>query len=895
MPDVGPISGRIDIVDSVGELTVAGDAMPLHWPALADTLIEVDSLKAAIDLDLRNSQRLTMAGDIVLLDDGINLSTRLKATVVPGQSPHLDVQSRYSVDDITALKQWLPRSLMAPGLQSWLDSAFRGGSVSNGSLLLFGRLSEFPFDEGEGVFRISVDLDDAELQFLPDWPSLKAIDGQVELNGLMLTGAAQSSTLDQFDVSTLQIRIDDLVAPILTLSGSSGGPVSDILAFGSNGPLEDILGPVLSDISGTGTADLDLNLSYQIYKSPIDGSFPFSLDGAFFMAGNTVAFDLADIELQQVRGAIGFDLNGIRINNLRAKALDQPVTIDAYTNGLGSAATTHIVVDGALRGSEILAHYENPLDQFVRGTSRWNIELSAPHSADRIASEGVGLRVTSDLVGTQLILPVPLNKGTGESQPFELSTSFRTDESPSVWDVRYANSLHVNAMLVEDELESVKIYTGAESMPPAFAANTDPGIQLQGRVPALSVDGWVESISQLIDTLSDESEDPELILPVFASLSVDAMLVGRQNLSGGVLSANTDQTYLNIAVTNPTITGSLRYPREHWSRETAMRVRIDEVDDLLISALQTIDDTAVDQLLSAAADDDDALDPRLLPPIEARINRFTYGEQTLRDVVLRGQPDVSGISITTLGFAYQTMQLVGQGYWHLIDPQGVNAELAGKHATKLNLVLKSDDFGEGLAHIGLHDVISDGEGTIEAQLSWDGPAYKPELAELDGSIKIRMERGSIVPLEPAAGRIVGLFALQALPRRLDLDFKDVTSDGLAFKSISGDIDIEDGIANVNLVQLNGPIGVVDVTGRSDLNAREFDQRITVLPRVSAALPIIGVISGGASAGIGALVATGILKVLGIDLDRIGLRDFSLTGTWDKPVFQSEKTDYSRRR
>lgn len=158
-----------------------------------------------------------------------------------------------------------------------------------------------------------------------------------------------------------------------------------------------------------------------------------------------------------------------------------------------------------------------------------------------------------------------------------------------------------------------------------------------------------------------------------------------------------------------------------------------------------------------------------------------------------------------------------------------------------------------------------------------------------------MERGSIVPLEPAAGRIVGLFALQALPRRLDLDFKDVTSDGLAFKSISGDIDIEDGIANVNLVQLNGPIGVVDVTGRSDLNAREFDQRITVLPRVSAALPIIGVISGGASAGIGALVATGILKVLGIDLDRIGLRDFSLTGTWDKPVFQSEKTDYSRRR
>jgi uncharacterized protein YhdP len=219
----------------------------------------------------------------------------------------------------------------------------------------------------------------------------------------------------------------------------------------------------------------------------------------------------------------------------------------------------------------------------------------------------------------------------------------------------------------------------------------------------------------------------------------------------------------------------------------------------------------------------------------------------------------------------------------------VNPSFKDQHQTQLKMVLQSDDFGKGFADIGLDDVISQGQGTAQLQISWPGPAYLPSLADLDGRIKLNIEQGNIIPVEPGAGRIVGLFALQALPRRLNLDFTDISNDGLAFKRMTGDALIDKGVVDVSLVQLTGPIGVVDVVGKSDLNTRQFDQTITVLPRVSAALPIIGVISGGASAGVGALIATGVLKALGIDLDRIGLREYSLTGTWDKPVFKSRKT------
>lgn len=262
--------------------------------------------------------------------------------------------------------------------------------------------------------------------------------------------------------------------------------------------------------------------------------------------------------------------------------------------------------------------------------------------------------------------------------------------------------------------------------------------------------------------------------------------------------------------------------------------------------------------------------------------------------MLRAQPDVSGLTITTLGFAYQTATLVGQGYWRLRDPQNTNPALAGQQISHLNLVMQSSDFGEAMQSVGLTEVLSDGQGSIDVEMTWPGPLYSPELAEIDGSIRMLIERGNIIPLEPGAGRMVGLFALQALPRRLEFDFKDVTADGLAFERITGDIDIHNGIADSSLVQLTGPIGVVDITGQSDIVNQEFNQRVTILPRVSAALPLIGVISGGATAGVGALVATGFLKAIGIDLDRLGLRDYSLTGKWDNPLFEAVDTDYRHR-
>ena len=287
------------------------------------------------------------------------------------------------------------------------------------------------------------------------------------------------------------------------------------------------------------------------------------------------------------------------------------------------------------------------------------------------------------------------------------------------------------------------------------------------------------------------------------------------------------------------------------------------------------------------------MDPRELPPVEMRVSQFVWGTMNLRDITLRGTPDHSGMQIDTLGFATGTTQLVGSGYWRVKDPQSVNAQLAGAQQTRLDMTLQSDDFGDGLRYMGLDRVMDEGQGRINAAITWPDALYSPEIANINGTMSFDLTRGRIIRIDPGAARLVGLFALQAIPRRLSLDFKDMVEDGLDFDTVQGQVELAHGISNVSNIQLNGPVGVVEVTGETNLLTRTFDQTITVLPRVSSALPLIGAISGGASGGITVLLAGGVLKAIGIDFDRLGLREYKLTGTFDDPDIEQSAYDAVR--
>ena len=74
---------------------------------------------------------------------------------------------------------------------------------------------------------------------------------------------------------------------------------------------------------------------------------------------------------------------------------------------------------------------------------------------------------------------------------------------------------------------------------------------------------------------------------------------------------------------------------------------------------------------------------------------------------------------------------------------------------------------------------------------------------LGGSFNVSMGRGQFLQAEPGVAKLLGVLSLQALPRRLLLDFRDVFSAGFTFDTIRGDVLIQQGIASTRNLQMKG--------------------------------------------------------------------------------------------
>jgi len=125
-----------------------------------------------------------------------------------------------------------------------------------------------------------------------------------------------------------------------------------------------------------------------------------------------------------------------------------------------------------------------------------------------------------------------------------------------------------------------------------------------------------------------------------------------------------------------------------------------------------------------------------------------------------------------------------------------------------------------------------------------------------------------------------VLSLQALPRRLTLDFRDVFSEGFAFDFIRGDAKIVRGVASTNNLQMKGVNAAALMDGSADIARETQSLRVVVVPEINA--------------GTAALVATAINPVIGLStflaqmllskpLAAAATQEFQIEGTWTDPT------------
>jgi uncharacterized protein YhdP len=154
-----------------------------------------------------------------------------------------------------------------------------------------------------------------------------------------------------------------------------------------------------------------------------------------------------------------------------------------------------------------------------------------------------------------------------------------------------------------------------------------------------------------------------------------------------------------------------------------------------------------------------------------------------------------------------------------------------------------------------------------------------------GTIQVALDKGQITGLKPGAGRMVGLASVAALPRRLALDFSDLTDKGFAFDSARGDFDLRDGSAFTDNVLIKGPAAEIGLIGRVGLKNKDYDQTAVVTGSVGSSLPLAA-LAAGPVVGAAVLLFTQVFKQ---PLKGLARGYYRITGSWDNPIVERIKS------
>jgi uncharacterized protein YhdP len=259
--------------------------------------------------------------------------------------------------------------------------------------------------------------------------------------------------------------------------------------------------------------------------------------------------------------------------------------------------------------------------------------------------------------------------------------------------------------------------------------------------------------------------------------------------------------------------------------------------------------------------------------VNATIDDFSWQSRRFGRMVASLSREPRGLRFDSLVATHPDFTLDASGSWY---------HEQGAVQTRLDAEFTSADFAGAARALAYRDAIDAEKATITASLAWPGGPSLDALQTMSGSLSVTLEDGRLRDIEPGAGRMLGLLSVAQLPRRLALDFRDVTDQGLAFNSIKGDFEIKAGNAYTRNLLLRGPAVDMGIVGRTGLAAEDYDQTIVVSGNPSGPLAVAGALAAGPVIGAGVLVLSQLFKD---QLQGLTRAYYHVSGPWATPVVE----------
>lgn len=815
----------------------------------------------------------------------------------------LDLEGVFSRANGARIHRYLPLGVGASA-RHYVRDAIQKGEARDVAVRVKGNLLDVPYEKNPaaGEFRFAGQVQGVTMAYVPralqpegqtPWPPLEDLAGELifDHNSMQVRNArARVQGHPGWQFPRIQAGIADLGHTRVLVDADGHGPLAAALGIVRGSPVAQFTQHALDRASASGDAALKLKLDL-----PVAQIRDAKVEGRATLQGNDLRVTPDAPLLAQTQGVIGFSDTGFTVQDARARLLGGEARISGGSQPAAAGAPSVLLRASGVATAEALRQMEDwaPLPAFAReasGSAAYEASIGFRAGAPEVV-------VTSDLRGMAFALPAPLTK------PAEAAWPLRYESRPESSAAATRDRLRLTVadqLALEYELDSsvtpARVLRGAIGVGPQATAGLalpSAGVLARVQLPQLHADAWETATDRLLGETppaggaAPAANNPALAaargyVPSSWTLRVGELTVDDRVLHEVSSTGTRDGATWRTDVQARELAGRIEYSEGAGGRAGKVHARLSRLS-----------------LPASATEEQSALltdPPARIPALDIVVDDFElrgkkFGRLELeavnRDVApARQSPGgVQEWQLSRLLLRTPDATLTASGHWAAqqrapaapTDPRAPRPGDARR--TQLDFKLDIRDGGALLARMDMPGVLTRGKGQLEGSIGWAGAPFSPHYPSMNGQLHLDVGAGQFLKADPGIAKLLGVLSLQALPRRLTLDFRDVFSSGFAFDFIRGDVAVQRGVAATRNLQMKGVNAAVLMEGRADIDRETQDLRVLVVPEIDAGTAALAAAVINPAIGIGAFVAQLVLKR---PLIKAATREFHVGGSWDDP-------------
>ncbi|SEK95436.1 TIGR02099 family protein [Colwellia chukchiensis] len=835
IPGIDQVSGELIYLNNQLQIALTANDGALNFDKHFKFPIPYTHLSALVNARFSADAWQFSAENIALTSPQLQLNADLSVASNKAQAPSMALLASVKQGDAQFAEYFYPHLLMGEDLVNYLNGAIIKGDVEQALVLFNGPFNAFPFHQDEGVFVVDAELTNSRFKFDAQWPAIDHFAANLNFtnNSMRITGRA--GLLSGIDVTGVIATIDDLAD-------------KQVLKVDAN--FNHLSPPLVSQLMAASPmqSTVGVTLEKAVVSGPIDGKFslilPLNNPDAVLAKGfvdfknNNLALQSPRLDFSNIQGRLSYENDLITATDLKLTWRDMPITVNVEAKQNSEQYRVNINTVGQWQPQLWQAQIPKVLRKYGQGALTWQGDLALNISAENFSYD---YQINSTLNELALALPSPFSKLAGEPRLFNIHAFGDQSSSTITGDIGDNIDFYGSLDHQQAQFSLAHLVLGQQQL---WLPTT--GFHITADVAEANFEQWQPLIADILTAL-DEAETSQHNAQAATPSLLNAPnkihgKLGQVNVYGEhiqqldfSLSPQTDHWLLNVNAKE--LRGSANIYHDWHQQGIAINADFIHLAPPLNEDIRGAEPQTAEAQQSPETENNSEIDHRqnaeifaFMPPLQVQCASCRYGHYDLGQVEFSlTRKDDNRLVMQDFVAQRGKNSLAFQGQWQL-------DELDSK--TTLTGTLVTSDVAREVENLGYVSIIKDSGAKLSYDVQWQGGPHNFSTATFNGELAAAFDDGYLADVDDKGVRILSLLSLQSLVRKLSFDFRDIFSDGMFYRELTGSFTVKDGVAYTDNVLMKGTAGDLSIVGNTNLNNGDLDYRMSYKPNLTSSLPVL---------------------------------------------------------